>query len=272
MTDSKETKFVGIENLPKIEKAAQEANKTDSKGKEIKHRVSYSEVVGALKSALTGKGLEILTTQVATNQKYNILWVLYEVKYQGEYNHVLAVQIPYNSTSIKAKWGVHYKEEDTLAFPVIEVESNSSLLMGLGAVVNDYELWVEAIELTLLALEEKLVGTGDVWSNYMFPLAITHGILASSNIIPVMGEWDEQGGNTLLSFYLALCKKLSTKEPGVMFKAHDQMLRTGVFDMGLTSNGAHVSVPVAEEEEEGLAAGKTPDEEEEEELMISKYM
>lgn len=272
MTDSKENKFVSIDNLAKIEKAAKEANKTDSKGKEIKHKVSYSEVVGALKSALTNKGLEILTTQVATNQKYNILWVLYEVKYQGGYNHVLAVQVPYNSTSIKAKWGVHYKEEDTLAFPVNEVESNSSLLMGLGAVVNDYELWVEAIELTLMALEEKLVGTGDVWNNYMFPLAITHKTLASSNIIPVMEEWDEQGGNTLLSFYLALCKKLSTKEPGVMFKAHDQMLRTGIFDVGLTSNGASLPVPAVEGGGKGEVLDEDPDEEGEEELMISKYM
>jgi hypothetical protein len=210
-------KFIGVENLVEIEETLPST------------QYKYSTVFSALVSACNSKGLKVLKQEIAVSQNFKIFYGLIEVQEDGLYNLLLGIQMSWGSSNVKTKWGCAFKEEDIKAFPVSEVEGGSNLINGIASAVIDLDLWQLKIEEALDFLGSNTCGEKTFWGEFLYQLAFKKGIIPSSQIVTTLKDWTESNDLSLLGFYSTLCKKLSNKEPGVMFRTHEELLKTKYF-------------------------------------------
>jgi hypothetical protein len=266
--------WIGVENLEEIEATLED--------KPYKYSMTLEALTGACKK----NGLEIVSQQIAVNQSYKSISALIEVHGDGEYNPVLAFQMNWNSPNVKTRWGCHFKEEDVYAFPVSQLKGANPFLNGVTAIVDDNDKWLLKIEETFAYLNKIVVTKKEVWSEYMYLIALDLDALPSSQITQTMKEWDESGEKSLYSFYMVLCQKLSKKEPNALFTYSEKLLKSKCFTpespiKGLTQSERDEldydpidSQPVDEAswEAEYIAQQENKDEDQDEGVLIaSKY-
>ena len=272
--------WVGVEALEEIEAALEET------------QCKYSTILNAFVKACQEKNLVVLSQKIAVNQVYKSFWALIEVQGEGNYNPVLGLQMNWGSLNIKSKWGCHFKEEDVYAFPVGEVAGSNQLLNGVTSIIGELDKWVLKIEEAFKYLNRTELSRTDAWGVYMFQIAYVLKILPSSAIYQTMKDWDEEGDDTLHSFYMALCRKVTGKEPNALFAFHERLLKSKYFTpdspiKNLNSLGTDYepietpNVDEASRETEALSRDIVEEEEEEEEegdeedeglVMANKYL
>lgn len=210
-------KFIGVENLAEIEEGLPNT------------QYKYSTVFNALVSACNSKGLKVLKQEVAVSQNHKLFYGLIEVQGEGKFNPLLGVQMSWGSSNVKTKWGCAFKEEDIKGFPVNEVDGSSTLINGIASVVIDLDLWLLKIEETINFLKSNTCATKTFWGEFLYYLGYQKAIIPSSQLVGTLKDWTEGEDPSLLGFYYKVCGKLSNKEAGVMFRTHEDLVKTKYF-------------------------------------------